>query len=136
MRGRRMTTKRKTVAPRVPRTRNDGTMTEAAFWSWVRSGLRKMSMRWRPIYGTLNNHKRLCTDEDRRKWGNRVKYVHQCMICKEWWPRKMVEVDHDPPCGSIKCFEDIGPFMERMLTERGPNLRPLCKPCHKEVTHG
>ena len=35
--------------PRVPRTRNAGTMTEAAFWSMIRSALRQKSRWWKPI---------------------------------------------------------------------------------------
>ena len=35
--------------PRVPRTRNAGTMTEAGFWSMIRSALRQKSRWWKPI---------------------------------------------------------------------------------------
>ena len=35
--------------PRVPKTRNAGTMTESAFWSFIRSALRQKSRWWKPI---------------------------------------------------------------------------------------
>ena len=40
---------KKVKKPRVPRTRNNETMTEAAFWSWIRSALRQKSRWWKPI---------------------------------------------------------------------------------------
>jgi len=33
----------------TPKTRNSGTMTESAFWSFIRSGLRQKSRWWKPI---------------------------------------------------------------------------------------
>jgi hypothetical protein len=42
---------------------------------------------------------------------------------------KETAVDHIVPCGSIKCFEDIGPFVQRLLCEMD-DLRVLCTKCH------
>lgn len=120
--------------PRVARTRNDGTMTEQAYWGWLRSGLRRMSMKWRPIYGTLNDHRRVANAEDKRKWGNRITFVFQCFECKEYKPRKIINVDHEPPAGSLTCGDDLKGFCERLFVERGVNLRPMCKPCHDRKT--
>jgi hypothetical protein len=119
---------------RVARTRNDGTLTEQAFWGWIRSGLRRMSQKWRPIYGTLNDHRRPATREDRVKWGNRITWTYQCCECSEWKPKKVVQVDHEPPAGSLTCAEDLPGFVERLFVERGPNLRVMCKPCHTRKT--
>lgn len=117
----------------VPRTRNDGTMTEAMFWGWVRSSLRRMSQRWRPIYGVLKDCKRPATPEDHRVWGKRIKFTHQCSVCNQWFPKKEVEVDHIIPCGSLRSVEDVGPFVLRMLCER-PGLRVVCTSCHHTIT--
>lgn len=108
-------------------------MTEAQFWGWIRSSLRRMSQRWRPIYGILKESKRAVTAADRAKWGNRIKFVHQCSRCRAWFPKKEVEVDHIVPCGSLKCSEDVGPFVLRMLCER-EGLRLLCHECHVTIT--
>lgn len=126
----------KAAKPRVARTRNDGTLTEAAFFNWLRSGLRRMSQKWRPIYGTLNDHRRVGNAEDKRKWGNRITWVYQCCECMEWKPKKAVQVDHEPPAGSLTCYEDLPGFCERLFVERGPNLRVMCKNCHGTKTKG
>lgn len=126
--------KKRAVKPRVPRTRGNGKFTEAGYWAWIRSSLRRMSQRWPPLYSVLNDCKRVVTDSDRVKWGNRIKFVYQCSICKLWFPKKGVEVDHIIPCGSLKSAEDVGPFLERMLCEK-EGLRVVCGPCHEKVTN-
>jgi len=93
-----------------------------------------MSMSWRPIYGILKDHCRAVTPSDKALWGNRIKWVYQCQICLGYYPRKMVEVDHIHPCGSLIDIEkDAGPFILRMLCERN-GLRILCTPCHLIIT--
>lgn len=109
-------------------------MTEAQFRSWIRSSLRRMSQRWKPIYQTYAKSKRPVTAEDRLRWGNRIKFVHQCERCQDWFPKKLVEVDHIVPCGSLVDIEkDAGPFILRLLCEVD-GLRLLCEPCHLIIT--
>ncbi len=94
-----------------------------------------MSQRWKPIYQTYALSKRTATVEDRRAHGNRIKFTHQCAKCGGWFPKKMVEVDHIVPCGTLKDIAtDAGPFILRMLCE-ADGLRLLCNPCHLEVTN-
>lgn len=120
--------------PRVPRTRNDGTMTEAQFWGWIRSQFRRMSMKWRPIYAKYKDSRRAATPEDRRKFGNRIKFTHQCDGCGSWFPRTRIDVDHTIPCGSLRSFGDCGQFLEKMLVERD-GLKLLCTDkCHSAKT--
>lgn len=125
---------KKQVKPRVPRTRGNGKYTEAAYWAWMRSSLRRLSQRWPPLYSVLNDCKRPVNTADRAKWGNRIKYVYQCSQCGFWYPKKQVEVDHIVACGSLKCTEDVGPFIERLLCEKD-GLRVVCDPCHQEITN-
>ena len=40
---------RKTAKPKAIKPRNAGTMTESAFWSFIRSALRQKSRWWKPI---------------------------------------------------------------------------------------
>lgn len=42
-----------------------------------------------------------------------------------------VQVDHVKPCGALKTWDDVTPFIKTLFcgTE---NLQVLCKPCHKE----
>ena len=135
---RKVVRKQKVLKPRVPRTRNAGTMTEAAFFGWIRSQLRKMSQRWKPIYECRRKGRRLVTDLERGKWGNRITYVNACAICQAWFPDKFLQVDHNPECGSIGTNEEdfkvmAGPWILRLLAE-GEHLRLLCHECHHKVT--
>lgn len=126
----------KVKAPRVARTRNAGTMTEAGFRGWIRSQLRRMSQRWRPIYATLHDGRRAPTATERLSFGNRIKWVNNCQECQKYFPLKDLEVDHIIPCGSLIDIErDAGPFIMRLLCEMD-GLRRLCHPCHVSITNG
>lgn len=118
--------KRKVVKPRVARTRGNNTMTEAGFWSFIRSGLRAKSQRWPPKYAVLNECKRTVT-------GKRHRFEHQCSECNKWHPKKNVEVDHILPAGSLKGLDDLAGFVDRLFCEID-GLRVLCKPCHLAIT--
>jgi hypothetical protein len=122
----RKATKRKIVKPRVPRTRGGGTMTEAAYWSFLRSGLRSKSQRWPPRFKALNDARRFVK-------GKRHKWEYLCAECHKWHKQKEVEVDHIVPCGTLKAYSDLPGFVERLFCE-GDGLRIVCKPCHKRIT--
>lgn len=114
---------------RVPRTRAGGEWTEAQFWGFIRSGLRGMSRRWPPLV-------RLALELVKRKSqskNKRLKWEYQCGECSNWFSRKEVQVDHIEPCGSLRTFEDIGGFVERLFCETS-GLRVLCNACHAHRT--
>lgn len=104
-------------------------MTEAAFWSFIRSGLRQKSRRWAPIFQTLAAAKRKSQSDNPR-----LKWEYQCAMCGNWFPQKAVSVDHIVPCGSLKSFADLPGFVERLFCERD-KLRVLCDGCHQCVTN-
>jgi 5-methylcytosine-specific restriction endonuclease McrA len=114
---------------RVPRTRNAGTMTEAAFWSMIRSALRQKSRWWKPISETKRKARRNSKSNNKR-----LKYEYKCAICTNWFPDSKIEVDHIIPAGSLQKAEDLPGFVERLFCEKD-NLRVLCVECHKEVTN-
>lgn len=131
--------KTRVAKPRVPRTRNAGTMTEAGYFGWIRSQLRRMSQRWRPISQVRQEGRRRACRADKKVWGNRIKWVNTCQQCQQWFPNRMLEIDHTPACGSLGSTEaefavNAGPFILRLLCE-GEHLRRLCKPCHLKITH-
>ena len=112
---------------RVPRTRATQTWTEAAFWQFLRSGLRRMSMRWPPIA-------RDAIQAARRPYvgpNKRQKWEFQCSQCGLWNMRKNVQVDHIEECGTLKSWQDFATFAERLFCEVD-GLRVLCSVCHKE----
>ena len=120
--------KRKSSKPRIVRTRNAGTMTESAFWSFIRSALRQKSRWWKPILQ--------CKLEARRAYkgpNKRQKYEYQCKSCERWFQEKKINVDHIIPAGSLNCAADLPGFVERLFCEKD-NLQVLCANCHDEKT--
>jgi len=124
-------TKRKPAAPRkpkVPKTRNAGTMTESGFWSFIRSGLRQKSRWWKPITE--------CKLQARRPYkgtNKRQKFEYQCASCKGWFQEKKINVDHITPAGSLNCAQDLPGFVERLFCEI-EHLQVLCETCHNKKT--
>ena len=117
---------RKAKTDRVPRTRAGGEWTEAAFWGFIRSGLRQMSRRWPPLVRhALTESRRKSKSENKR-----LKWEFQCHQCDAWFPRKEIEVDHIVPCGTLKSFSDLSVFAERLFCE-SEGLRVLCLKCHQ-----
>jgi 5-methylcytosine-specific restriction endonuclease McrA len=119
--------KRKKVV-RAVRTRNAGTMTESAFWSFIRSALRQKSRWWKPITQ--------CKQKSRRTYkgpNKRQKFEYQCNECKNWFPEKKINVDHINPAGTLKCANDLPGFVERLFCE-ADNLQVLCSSCHDVKT--
>lgn len=115
---------------KVPKTRNHGTMTEAAFWAFIRSSLRRRTIVWKPVKAAKDAAKiPYKGNNPRRKWS----YV--CASCGGVFSDKEIEVDHIIEAGSLRCAEDLSGFVERLFCEVD-NLRVLCLDCHKQKTHG
>ena len=115
-------------------------MTEAGYFGWIRSQLRRMSQRWKPIYEVRKQGRRPANAEDHKRWGRQTKYVNTCQVCGEWFPNKHLEVDHNPACGTLGSTEEefaklAGPFILRLLCE-AEHLRRVCHECHQEITQG
>lgn len=107
----------------IQKTRNHGTMSDAAFFGWIRSGLRRLSIRWKPRNEYLKSNRR------EKKNGGRSKWEYQCELCTQWFIRAHVECDHRVSCGSLKTFEDLAGFCRRLFVEVD-GWRILCKECH------
>lgn len=125
-----MVVKKKAVVkkPRVTKTRNAGTMSESAFWSFIRSGLRQKSRWWKPITQCKLEAKRPYKGTNKRQ-----KFEYQCNECKNWFIEKLINVDHIHPAGSLKCADDLPAFVERLFCETD-NLQVLCEACHNIKT--
>lgn len=111
------------------KTRNNGTLTESAFWSFIRSALRQKSRFWKPMTQCRNNSKRPYKGTNKR-----LKWEYQCSKCKKWFPAKEIDVDHIIPAGSLKSAKDLPAFVEKLFIEVD-GLQLLCKKkCHAEKT--
>ena len=119
---------RKPRANAAPKTRNNATMTESAFWSFIRSGLRQKSRWWKPITQCKLNAKRTYKGPNKRQ-----KFEYQCNSCKKWFAEKNINVDHIDPAGSLNCANDLPGFVERLFCETD-NLQVLCSGCHNVKT--
>lgn len=118
---------RRAKTNRVPRTRAGGEWTEAAFWGFIRSGLRQLSRRWPPIVRQIFVGKRRMSQSANK----RLKWEFQCEQCGGWFPRKAIEVDHVEPCGQLRSFEDVAVFSERLFCE-AEKLRLYCVTCNQK----
>lgn len=117
---------RRPKTKRVPRTRAGGQWTEAAFWGFLRSGLRQMSRRWPPIARALQTGRRKYVGPNSRQ-----KWEHQCEGCNGWFTAKEISVDHRDQCGALSKPEHIEGFVLRLFCEPD-GLRKLCVRCHAE----
>lgn len=122
--------KRRSKIPRAksPKVRNGGTMTESAFWSFIRSALRNKSRWWKPITECKLKAKRAYKGPNKRQ-----RFEYQCNACKNWFAEKLINVDHIVGAGSLNCADDLPGFVNRLFCEQD-NLQVLCKTCHDTKT--
>ena len=99
-------------------------MTDKEFFVWLRSGLRRLSRRWPPIYQALASAKYPAPPGNGRK-----KWLYKCNMCGELFPSKEVSVDHIIPAGSLLSYDDLPKFVGTLFCDTS-NLQVLCKDCH------
>lgn len=112
----------------MPRVRK-GTLEEQAQrdkFNKLRSFLRRCWLRWPERIAAMAVGKRPYKGKDKR-----IKWEHQCAICKKWWvwSSKQMQIDHIVPCGTFLCDDDYKTFLPNLLCDRS-NLQKLCKACH------
>jgi len=116
------------MGKKVIKTRNAGTMSESAFWGFIRSALRQKSRWWKPITQCKQNAKRPYKGVNKRQ-----KFEYQCNKCKKWFPDKQINIDHVTPAGELNKADDLPGFVERLFCEV-EGLQCLCQNCHNEKT--
>ena len=106
-------------------------MTEGAYRSFIKSGLRRMSTRWKPKYDVkkeARHHKKLPNDK------GRLVFHSLCNGCGHVVPETTATVDHikpiiDPNIG----FTNWNDVIQALFCE-AEGLQVLCKPCHDNKT--
>ena len=109
---------------RVERTRAGGTWTEARYFGFIRNALRSAFQK-SPVKHAAKRQALELTDNGGR---------YRCASCSELFRGSDVHVDHIEPCGSLKTFDDLPGFVERMFCEV-EGFQILCKPCHQDKTN-
>ena len=109
---------------RVERTRAGGTWTEARYFGFIRNALRSAFQKY-PVKHAAKRQALELTDNGGR---------YRCASCSELFRGSDVHVDHIEPCGSLKTFDDLPGFVERMFCEV-EGFQILCKPCHQDKTN-
>ena len=110
--------------------RNGNTMTNAQYFSKIRSVLRSGFRYWNPMQQALK-----LASRPSQSLNKRLKTEYICEHCKNWFKRADVEIDHKIECGSLQKYEDIVPFIQRLTQEEPSSYAILCKPCHRIKTN-
>ena len=119
--------------------------TTSKYFSFIRSAIRGGAKRWPPKQDILRDSRTRVPvldkdgNEQHYKSGAKVgqlktRWECQCAKCKGSFPSAQVEVDHIIPAGSLTCYEDIQPFIERLFVPKD-KLQVLCKVCHRKKTN-
>ena len=120
--------------------------TDAMFFGKIRSMLRKQWRHSQPYRDALKRAKIPYLHPGRRK------FSIKCEQCgDEYALQERIEIgktktgnikevlayqiDHKIDAGSLKCFDDLSGFAERLFCS-ADYLQVLCYTCHKEKTHG
>lgn len=101
--------------------------TQPAFFSYLRGNLRRLWVRY-PVSTKFKTS--MCRPN---KGSGRARFVGNCSQCGVVRAKSHLEVDHIIPCGKLSTWDDVGPFLKRMITG-SDNMRLVCHPCHKIIT--
>lgn len=105
-------------------------MSEAAFWGFLRSGLRRMFRFWKPMLAAKAAVRRPYVGPNKRQ-----KFELQCNHCKKWFIEKQTQIDHIIPVGQLLCWEDVLPFLQNLIPEDPKRFQILCLKCHQIKTN-
>ena len=111
----------------IDKPRAGGRWSEARFFGFLRSGLRRMSVRWPPKNDCMRASRRAYKGPNKRQ-----KWEAQCSGCGQWFKLKEVKVHHIVPCGTLRCWADLAGFAQRLFCEAA-GFRVLCVSCHEKV---
>jgi hypothetical protein len=107
----------------------DGTLSNAAFFSLIRSALRQKSRWFLPIRNCKERQKVAYVGPNKKR-----KWMYQCENCKELFDSKEVNVHHTIECGELNSFDDLPGFVQRLFCN-SEDLKLVCSKCH-DREHG
>jgi len=115
----------------VPKTKCGNTWTEGQFNSFIKSMLRRGSIRWQPKYAckkSARHHEKLPNEK------GRLVFHSLCASCNNIYPETTCSVDHTSPVvDPYTGFTTWDSVIERLFCEV-EGLQVLCEDCHKVKT--
>ena len=99
------------------------------FFTWLRSGMRKLSQRHPPLYEAKADAKRPYVGSNPRQ-----KICFECAKCKALVSAKECAVDHIEDAGALTSWEDLEGFARRLFCPK-EGLQLLCDICHDKKTY-
>ncbi len=114
---------------KAARTRNAGTITEAAYWGMLRSGLRRLFRFWKPSVAALHAARVPYSGKHGQKW------AFLCADCQRLFKRQGVQIDHVEAVGTLLCLDDLPGFLARLTPEDPGAYKIRCIRCHQSKTN-
>lgn len=108
------------------KTRCSGEWTEARYNSFIKSGIRSLTRKWKPMFDAL---KEASTEKKRNAKTGRIAQHYKCAHCGGSFPVKEVAIDHIEPIVPLTGFTTWDDVISRALCEKD-GFQILCKPCH------
>lgn len=109
---------------------------KSAFFSWLRSNIRKSLWSRSPIKLDFIKKNRKMIDNPKKGTRNKPRvWGAECCICKKDFVLKEIEVDHKIGNHSLREIEDIQNFIMNIVLVCEDDLQLVCKSCHTIKTH-
>lgn len=112
--------------------------TRSAFLAYLRGGIRRGLWMKHPLKLEVLNERRHRIPNPNPKNRERFPEVWgaKCECCGGLFKTSDVEVDHKRDKGvKFTSIEDMQKFIEELVIIRREDLRVVCKPCHKVISH-
>lgn len=109
------------------KTRCSGQWTEARYNSFIKSGIRSLTRKWKPMFDAL---KEAATEKKINDKTGRVAQHYECADCRKDFPLKEVVIDHIEPIVPTNRNATWDEIISRALCEKD-GFQVLCKPCHQ-----
>ena len=108
------------------KTRCSGQWTEARYNSFIKSGIRSLTRKWKPMFDALKD---VATEKKVNAKTGRIAQHYKCAHCGGDFPVKDVAIDHIEPIVPLTGFTSWDDVISRALCEKS-GFQVLCKPCH------
>ena len=105
--------------------------TEGQFWTYLRGCIRRGLWEKSPIKLSFKNKGCDLPPDD---YEGRAKSGQYCALSGKWEGKSKLEVDHCEGNVSLSCWEDVLPFIQHMIPEKG-TLQLVTKEAHKIKSH-